>query len=85
MQAARFEYGMTFTLPPDLQLEPWMRNWVYRRRGHPCFVCATAIEMIRKFRLSMSVRPQNAGEPRPCRALVFRQVGHHSAPFCVGA
>ena len=48
MQAGRFEYGMTITLPPDLQLEPWMRNWVYRRRGHPCFVCASKIEMIRQ-------------------------------------
>lgn len=48
MQAGRLEYGMTLTLPPDLRLEPWMRNWVYRRRGHPCFVCATAIEMIRQ-------------------------------------
>jgi DNA-formamidopyrimidine glycosylase len=48
MQAGRFEYGMTITLPVDLQLEPWMRNWVYRRRGHPCFVCATKIEMIRQ-------------------------------------
>ncbi len=48
MQEGRFKYGMTVTLPPDLQLEPWMRNWVYRRRGHPCFVCATPIEMIRQ-------------------------------------
>lgn len=48
MQAGRFEYGMTITLPPDLQLEPWMRNWVYRRRGQPCLVCATPIEMIRQ-------------------------------------
>jgi formamidopyrimidine-DNA glycosylase len=48
MQAGRYVYGMTVTLPPDLQLEPWMRNWVYRRRGQPCFVCATAIQMIRQ-------------------------------------
>lgn len=48
MQAGRFRYGMAVTLPEDLRLEPWMRNWVYRRRGHPCFVCATAIEMIRQ-------------------------------------
>jgi DNA-formamidopyrimidine glycosylase len=48
MQAGRFVYGMTVTLPPDLQLEPWMRNWVYRRRGQPCFVCATPIAMIRQ-------------------------------------
>jgi formamidopyrimidine-DNA glycosylase len=48
MQEGRFKYGMTVTLPPDLQLEPWMRNWVYRRRGHPCFVCAMPIEMFRQ-------------------------------------
>lgn len=48
MQAGRLEYGMTITLPPELRYEPWMRNWVYRRRGHPCFVCATPIEMFRQ-------------------------------------
>jgi formamidopyrimidine-DNA glycosylase len=48
MQAGRHVYGMTVTLPPDLRLEPWMRNWVYRRRGQPCFVCATPIQMIRQ-------------------------------------
>jgi formamidopyrimidine-DNA glycosylase len=48
MQAGRFRYGMTVTLPEELRLEPWMRNWVYRRRGQPCFVCATPIEMIRQ-------------------------------------
>ena len=48
MQAGRFKYGMTVTLPEELQLEPWMRNWVYRRRGQPCFVCATPIEMVRQ-------------------------------------
>jgi DNA-formamidopyrimidine glycosylase len=48
MQEGRFKYGMTVTLPVDLQLEAWMRNWVYRRRGHPCFVCASPIEMIRQ-------------------------------------
>jgi len=48
MQQGRFRYGMTVTLPDDLQLEPWMRNWVYRRRGQPCFVCATQIEMFRQ-------------------------------------
>jgi formamidopyrimidine-DNA glycosylase len=48
MQAGRYVYGMTVTLPADLQLEPWMRNWVYRRRGQPCFVCATPIQMIRQ-------------------------------------
>lgn len=48
MQAGRLKYGMTVTLPPELQVEPWMRNWVYRRRGQPCFVCATAVELIRQ-------------------------------------
>jgi endonuclease-8 len=48
MQAGRYVYGMTVTLPEDLRLEPWMRNWVYRRRGQPCFVCATPIEMVRQ-------------------------------------
>ena len=48
MQDGRFKHGMTVTLPADLQLEPWMRNWVYRRRGQPCFVCATPIEMFRQ-------------------------------------
>lgn len=48
MQAGRLKYGMIVTLPDELQLEPWMRHWVYRRRGHPCFVCATPIEMIRQ-------------------------------------
>jgi formamidopyrimidine-DNA glycosylase len=48
MQAGRFKYGMTVTLPDELRLEPWMRNWVYRRRGQPCFVCAAPIAMIRQ-------------------------------------
>jgi formamidopyrimidine-DNA glycosylase len=48
MQAGRFKYGITVTLPEELQLEPWIRNWVYRRRAQPCFVCATPIEMIRQ-------------------------------------
>ena len=48
MQAGRREYGMTVTLPPELRFEAWMRNWVYRRRGQPCFVCASPIEMIRQ-------------------------------------
>lgn len=48
MQDGRFKYGMTVTLPEDLQLEAWMRNWVYRRRGQPCFVCATPVEMFRQ-------------------------------------
>lgn len=48
MQLGRRVYGMTITLPDELRFEPWMRNWVYRRRAQPCFVCGTAIEMIRQ-------------------------------------
>jgi formamidopyrimidine-DNA glycosylase len=48
MQEARFTFGATITLPSELRFEPWLRNWVYRRRGHPCFVCATPIEMVRQ-------------------------------------
>lgn len=48
MQAGRRQPGWIATLPEDLQLEPWMRNWVYQRRGQPCFVCATKIEMFRQ-------------------------------------
>jgi endonuclease-8 len=48
MQAGRRVYGMTITLPEELRFEPWLRNWVYRRRGQPCFVCATPIEMVRQ-------------------------------------
>ena len=48
MQAGRRDQGWIVTLPLDLQLEAWMRNWVYQRRGQPCFVCATKIEMIRQ-------------------------------------
>jgi len=38
------------TLRPIVQGSevPWMRNWVYQRRGQPCFVCATKIEMFRQ-------------------------------------
>ncbi len=48
MQAARTTYGATITLPAELRWVPWERNWVYRRRGRPCFVCATPIEMVRQ-------------------------------------
>jgi endonuclease-8 len=48
MQEARSTYGMTVTLPTELQFEKWVRNWVYRRRGQPCFVCAASIEMTRQ-------------------------------------
>jgi endonuclease-8 len=48
MQAGRRIHGMTITLPEELQFEPWLRNWVYRRRGRPCFVCATPIAMRRQ-------------------------------------
>lgn len=48
MQEGRRQQGWIMTLPPDLQFAPWMRNWVYQRRGQPCFVCATKIEMFRQ-------------------------------------
>ena len=48
MQAGRRVHGMTITLPDELRVEPWIRNWVYRRRNMPCFVCATPIAMIRQ-------------------------------------
>ena len=48
MQDGRRQLSWIVTLPPDLQLAPWMRNWVYQRRGQPCFVCANKIEMFRQ-------------------------------------
>ena len=48
MQEGRFKYGATKTLPEELRFEPWYRNWVYRRRAQPCFVCATPVEMVRQ-------------------------------------
>jgi formamidopyrimidine-DNA glycosylase len=48
MQAGRQRIGMIETLPEELRYEPWMRTWVYRRRGQPCFVCGTPIQMIRQ-------------------------------------
>jgi len=48
MQLGRRQQGWIMTLPEDLRLAPWMRNWVYQRRGQPCFVCATKIEMVRQ-------------------------------------
>ncbi|HJQ20034.1 MAG TPA: DNA-formamidopyrimidine glycosylase family protein [Gemmatimonadaceae bacterium] len=48
MQAGRRQPGMIETLPHELRYEPWMRTWVYRRRGQPCFVCATPILMVRQ-------------------------------------
>lgn len=48
MQLGRKKYGMTITLPEDLRFEPWLWNWVYRRQGHPCFVCATPVTMFRQ-------------------------------------
>jgi len=48
MQMGRRQESWIITLPDDLRLEAWMRNWVYQRRGQPCFVCATKIEMIRQ-------------------------------------
>lgn len=48
MQDGRRQTGFIDTLPAELKYEPWMRNWVYQRRGQPCFVCATRIEMFRQ-------------------------------------
>lgn len=48
MEAGRQRFGMIETLPEELRYEPWMRTWVYRRRGQPCFVCATPVQMIRQ-------------------------------------
>ena len=48
MQLGRTKYGMTITLPEDLRFETWIWNWVYRRSGQPCFVCATPIRMFRQ-------------------------------------
>ena len=71
MQAGRHEYGMTITLPPELRLEPWMRNWVYRRRGQACFVCASPVEMIRQGEFRRTTyfcahcQPLTAGDAAP--------------------
>jgi endonuclease-8 len=48
MAAGRARQGMIETLPEELRYEPWMWTWVYRRRGQPCFVCASPIEMVRQ-------------------------------------
>ena len=48
MQAGRQRFGMIETLPEELRFESWMRTWVYRRRGQPCFVCASPIQMSRQ-------------------------------------
>ncbi len=47
MQDGRTRYGAIITLPNDMQVDR-NRNWVYRRRAKPCFVCGTPIEMIRQ-------------------------------------
>jgi endonuclease-8 len=40
-------FGRTVTTPPaHEQAGHW--NWVYRRRGHPCLVCGTLIQMVRQ-------------------------------------
>lgn len=48
MTAGRARDGRIETLPDELRYEPWMWTWVYRRRGQPCFVCATPIQMVRQ-------------------------------------
>jgi formamidopyrimidine-DNA glycosylase len=50
--------------------ERWMRNWVYRRRGQPCFVCATPIEMVRQGEFQRTTyfcshcQPEASNDPR---------------------
>jgi formamidopyrimidine-DNA glycosylase len=39
--------GAIATLPPSVSAGG-ERNWVYRRRTRPCFVCGTLIEMVRQ-------------------------------------
>ena len=48
MQTGRQRVGMIETLPEELRHEAWMRTWVYRRRGQPCFVCGSPIQMVRQ-------------------------------------
>jgi endonuclease-8 len=48
MEAGRVHYGATITLPEAMRTDRTARNWVYRRRGKPCLVCATPIEMFRQ-------------------------------------
>lgn len=48
MRTGRATEGWIVTLPEELQLAPWMRHWVYQRRGQPCFVCAEKIAMVRQ-------------------------------------
>lgn len=40
-------FGAIATLPAGVS-ENGERNWVYRRRTRPCFVCGTPIEMVRQ-------------------------------------
>lgn len=46
-------YGKTLTTPPELQQQGHL-HYVYRRRGHPCLVCGTKIEMARQGELDRS-------------------------------
>lgn len=48
MQRGRRHYGATITLPEAMRTADSARNWVYRRRGKPCFLCDTPIAMIRQ-------------------------------------
>lgn len=48
MAAGRGRPGTIETLPEELRYAAWVRTWVYRRRGQPCFVCATPIQRIRQ-------------------------------------
>ena len=47
MWEATERFGKTRTTRPDLQAEGHL-NYVYRRRGKPCLVCGTPVEMVRQ-------------------------------------
>lgn len=53
MWAGTKRYGKTTTTPGELQ-EAGHLHYVYRRRGHPCLICGTKIEMVRQGELERS-------------------------------
>lgn len=48
MRTGRIHEGPVITLPDELKNDVLARTWVYRRRGKPCFVCATPVAMVRQ-------------------------------------